>query len=114
MAPINEESPDCLKLEVNNISKDEYNYQTRDLNKSSTEFYRQDKSYISVPGSCDSIIEIQNNSLMGNFVDNDGQNQDPVYADIVLENDAEDFEDQDLNVSITKQQQLENSCYKTL
>ena len=40
----------------------------------------RNKSYISVPGSCDSIIEIQNNSLM--------QIED--YADIMVENQQED------------------------
>ena len=89
MAPILEESPDCLKMEVNNISKDEYNYQTRDLNKSNTEIFRGNKSYISVPGSCDSIIEIQNNSLMGPYMDGDGLHNDQIYTDIVIENEAE-------------------------
>lgn len=65
-----EEPRDCLRMEVQNISKEEINYQTRDLKD-----YRN-KSYISVPGSCDSIIEIQNNSLM--------QIED--YADIMIEN----------------------------
>ena len=57
-------------MEVQNISKEDINYQTREKND-----YRN-KSYISVPGSCDSIIEIQNNSLM--------QIED--YADIMVEN----------------------------
>ena len=49
-----EDQQDCLKMEVQNISTNEFtNYQTRDFNT-----FRNNKSYISVPGSCDSIIEL--------------------------------------------------------
>lgn len=52
------ESADCLKLEVHNISKDSHTgYQTREAQN-----FRND-SFLSVPNSCGSIIEMENNSF---------------------------------------------------
>lgn len=52
------DSAGCLKLEVQNISKDsQTGYQTRQAE------HLRDDSFLSAPNSCGSLIDLENNSF---------------------------------------------------